>query len=41
MKTLVKILSILLLISCIFDVIAFIKQFNKHYTIVKIKKEEE
>lgn len=41
MKTLIKILSILLLISCIFDVIAFVMEFKKNYIIIKPRKDEE
>ena len=41
MKTLVKILTVALLISIIIDMIDFIMEFKKNYVIIKPRKDEE
>lgn len=41
MKTLVKILTVALLISIIIDMIDFIMEFKKNYIIIKPRKDED
>ena len=41
MKTLVKILTVALLISIIIDMIDFIMEFKKNYVIIKPRKDED